>query len=124
MFLVDQYRNFDLTMCEDCKIPDEQRLLIKLLRGYETASRPVYNASHSVTIKYGLTLVQISDMVSHVIELNECAWAIALVSARSGQARILHSCIHIYVPQRKQKRRYFSFEIQENTFSGNIFVLS
>ena len=50
--------------CDGCKIPDEQRLLVDLLAGYETASRPVFNASHTVTVKFGLTLVQISDMVS------------------------------------------------------------
>ncbi len=43
---------------------DEQRLLDKILHDYNTASRPVYNASHKVTVKFGITLTQITDMVS------------------------------------------------------------
>lgn len=45
------------------RIPDEQRLLRQLLHQYDTAARPVYNASHTVTVKFGLTLTQIADMV-------------------------------------------------------------
>ncbi|XP_053406202.1 neuronal acetylcholine receptor subunit alpha-2-like isoform X1 [Mercenaria mercenaria] len=46
-----------------CFIPtDEQRLLDKLLTSYNPASRPVYNASDTVTVKFGLTLAQVSDM--------------------------------------------------------------
>ena len=49
-----------------CFIPtDEQRLLDKLLTAYNPASRPVYNASDTVTVKFGLTLAQVSDMVCH-----------------------------------------------------------
>ena len=48
-----------------CAVPtDEQRLLDKLLTGYNPASRPVYNASEIVTVKFGITLTQVSDMVS------------------------------------------------------------
>lgn len=35
-----------------------------LLANYDSASRPVYNASHTVVVKFGLTLAQIADMVS------------------------------------------------------------
>ncbi len=45
------------------KLPDEQLLLSKILRNYDTASRPVFNASHTVTVKFGYTLTQIADMV-------------------------------------------------------------
>lgn len=48
------------------KIPDEQRLLEKILDNYNTAARPVYNASRNVTISYGMTLIQISDMVKYL----------------------------------------------------------
>jgi hypothetical protein len=44
-------------------IPDEQRLLETLLSDYNPAARPVYNASHIVLVKFGITLAQISDMV-------------------------------------------------------------
>jgi hypothetical protein len=35
-----------------------------MLHNYEPASRPVYNASDVVLVKFGLTLAQIFDMVS------------------------------------------------------------
>ncbi|GFO05212.1 neuronal acetylcholine receptor subunit alpha-4 [Plakobranchus ocellatus] len=48
------------------QVPDEQVLMEKLMIGYHRYSRPVVNASYTVTVKFGLTLVQISDMVSAV----------------------------------------------------------
>ena len=39
--------------------------MANLLAHYEPASRPVFNASHIVTVSFGLTLTQISDMVRH-----------------------------------------------------------
>ena len=45
------------------RLPDEQKLLNRILQNYDTAARPVYNASHTVTVKFGLTLTQIADMV-------------------------------------------------------------
>lgn len=56
-----------------CVVPtDEQRLLDKLLHGYNPASRPVYNASDVVTVKFGFTLTQVSDMdeVNQVLTTN------------------------------------------------------
>ncbi|XP_050402291.1 neuronal acetylcholine receptor subunit alpha-10 [Patella vulgata] len=44
------------------EIPDEQRLLNHLLRGYERSVRPVRHANNTVLIKMGLTLTQIFDM--------------------------------------------------------------
>ena len=53
--------------CDDVLLdenaPDEQRLLSALLSRYEPASRPVHNASDAVSVRFGLTLAQISDMV-------------------------------------------------------------
>lgn len=46
------------------KIPDEQRLLHKLMANYDQSVRPVYNITHSVLVNFSLTLVQIMDMVS------------------------------------------------------------
>ncbi|ESP05440.1 hypothetical protein LOTGIDRAFT_52159, partial [Lottia gigantea] len=43
-------------------IPDEQRLLNYILRGYEKSVRPVRQANTAVLIKMGLTLTQIFDM--------------------------------------------------------------
>ena len=43
-------------------IPDEQLLISRLLRNYDPASRPVYNASTNVLIHFGLSLIQICDM--------------------------------------------------------------
>ena len=45
-------------------IPDEQRLLTKIQRNYDSRVRPVYNSTHRVTVKFALTLVQIIDVVS------------------------------------------------------------
>lgn len=46
------------------RIPDEQRLLRKLMANYDQSVRPVFNISHSVVVNFSLTLVQIMDMVS------------------------------------------------------------
>ncbi|XP_064619930.1 neuronal acetylcholine receptor subunit alpha-10-like isoform X2 [Lineus longissimus] len=53
-------------------IPDEQRLMEVMFRNYEPASRPVYNASAVVLVKFGITLTQISDMdeVNQVLTTN------------------------------------------------------
>ena len=45
-------------------IPDEQRLLRKMFRTYDNSVRPVYNATSNVVVNFGLTLIQIMDMVS------------------------------------------------------------
>lgn len=44
--------------------PDEQKLIFELLNNYDSAVRPVYNASRSVGITFSLSLIQISDMVT------------------------------------------------------------
>lgn len=49
---------------EMANIPDEQRLMNHIMRGYEKAVRPVRNATTAVIIRMGLTLTQIFDMVS------------------------------------------------------------
>jgi hypothetical protein len=43
--------------------PDEQKLIYLLLNNYDSAVRPVFNASKSVLITFSLSLIQISDMV-------------------------------------------------------------
>lgn len=48
-------------------LPDEQILISKLLRNYDPAARPVYNASKPVVIKFGFALIQICDMVAYFI---------------------------------------------------------
>jgi len=45
------------------ELPDEQRLLMKLLRSYDPGIRPVFNVSQNVVVNFSLTLVQIMDMV-------------------------------------------------------------
>ena len=42
----------------------EQRLMNILLRNYEKSVRPVRRASDTVSVRMGLTLTQIFDMVS------------------------------------------------------------
>ena len=46
--------------------PTEQRLMHALLGRYETAVRPVHNASDAVVVRMGLTLTQIFNMVSRL----------------------------------------------------------
>ncbi|XP_052098173.1 neuronal acetylcholine receptor subunit alpha-2-like [Mytilus californianus] len=54
------------------RIPDEQKLLEVLLKDYNPGARPVFNASHILLAKFGLTLIQISDMdeVNQVLTTN------------------------------------------------------
>lgn len=49
---------------DDLDSPTEQRLMRHLLRRYETAVRPVRNASETVIVRMGLTLTQIFNMVN------------------------------------------------------------
>ncbi len=53
------------------RLPDEQRLMHRILNNYDTAARPVFNASHTVTVKFGYTLTQIADMV-YKTQLSDC----------------------------------------------------
>ena len=46
-------------------LTDEQRLLTKLMKDYDHSTRPVLNASHPVTVRLGITLNQIFDLVSY-----------------------------------------------------------
>lgn len=43
---------------------EEQRLLYKLMRNYDRSSRPVYRAQTPVTIRLGISLTQVLDIVS------------------------------------------------------------
>lgn len=54
----------------DVPLTDEQRLYRKLRSNYDPSTRPVYNASHPVTVKIGITLTQIFDLVSGVHSSN------------------------------------------------------
>jgi len=51
------------SISHDDKMPDEQRLLVKLLRSYDPGIRPVFNVTQNVVVNFSLTLVQIMDMV-------------------------------------------------------------
>ncbi|UJR24828.1 hypothetical protein I4U23_006201 [Adineta vaga] len=53
---------YHLAFNESDLIPDEQRLLAQLLRNYDPSARPVYNASDTVSIAFGIALTQLSDM--------------------------------------------------------------
>ena len=44
-------------------MPDEQRLFYTLMTGYEKAIRPTKKSSEAVTVKLGITLTQIMDIV-------------------------------------------------------------
>jgi hypothetical protein len=54
---------YHLALNESDSIPDEQRLMAQLLRNYDPSARPVYNASNTVSVAFGIALTQLSDMV-------------------------------------------------------------
>ena len=43
-------------------IPGEQKLIMQLLRNYDPDSRPVFNSSRSITVRFGLSLIHINDI--------------------------------------------------------------
>jgi len=80
----------------DENAPDEQRLLSALLSRYEPASRPVHNASDAVSVQFGLTLAQISDMVckaavSFLANVNSCSCSLYVV-VRPSVCRLSSVC--------------------------------
>ncbi len=56
---------YHLAFNDSDSIPDEQRLMAQLLRNYDPSARPVYNASNTVSVAFGIALTQLSDMVCH-----------------------------------------------------------
>lgn len=50
------------------RVPDEQRLFQEIMEGYEIAVRPSTNTSGVITVKFGLRLNQIIDLVGVSIE--------------------------------------------------------
>ena len=54
---------YHLAFNDSDSIPDEQRLMAQLLRNYDPSARPVYNASNTVSVAFGIALTQLSDMV-------------------------------------------------------------
>ena len=64
------YQNyFNSDDLSDVNLPDEQILINKLLKFYDPAARPVFNASQPVIIKFSFALIQICDMVFMMIFL-------------------------------------------------------
>ena len=45
-------------------VPDETRLFRRLMRDYESSTRPILNASQTLMIDFELTLTQNTDLVS------------------------------------------------------------
>jgi hypothetical protein len=57
------YPYYKIAFNDSDAIPDEQRLMSQLLRNYDPSARPVYNASNTVSVAFGIALTQLSDMV-------------------------------------------------------------
>ena len=58
------YVNYVINVCSGCAGgPNEKRLLANLLDKYNTLERPVANESDPVIVSFGLTLMQIIDVV-------------------------------------------------------------
>ncbi|CAF3368314.1 unnamed protein product [Rotaria socialis] len=53
---------YHIALNDSDSIPDEQRLMAQLLRNYDPSARPVYNASNTVNVAFGIALAQLSDM--------------------------------------------------------------
>lgn len=64
------YPHYHLAMNDSDSIPDEQRLMAQLLRNYDPSARPVYNASNTVSVAFGIALTQLSDMVRFIFDTN------------------------------------------------------
>ncbi len=54
----------DQNISDYYELPDEQRLIYETLYMYDSAARPVFNASKSVNLKFGISLIQICDLVN------------------------------------------------------------
>jgi hypothetical protein len=63
--MLNYYHNpyYNLAFNDSDSMPDEQRLMGQLLRNYDPSARPVYNASDTVSVSFGIALTQLSDMV-------------------------------------------------------------
>ena len=57
------YDNNAGNISNEINYPDEQVLIYRLLRNYDPAARPVFNASKIVTVKFSFSLIQICDLV-------------------------------------------------------------
>ena len=73
---------------EKSVLTDEQRLLTRLLRDYDHNTRPVFNASHAVVVKLGITLNQIFDLVCHGYRCTSVAQKLSLTE-RCWSTRIV-----------------------------------
>jgi hypothetical protein len=47
------------------RMPEEQQLIAHLLSNYDMATRPVFNASDATEVRFGMSYIQICDMVCH-----------------------------------------------------------
>ncbi|CAF0994551.1 unnamed protein product, partial [Didymodactylos carnosus] len=59
----DMQQVYEYTYNDSDIVPDEQRLMAQLLRNYDPSARPVYNASNTVSVAFGISLTQLSDML-------------------------------------------------------------
>ena len=60
-----KYSDFTFLFPDGVALSDEKRLIKHLLDNYETVGkvgRPVYNTSQTISVKYGLALIQILDL--------------------------------------------------------------
>lgn len=65
----------------------------RILHNYDTAARPVLNASHTVTVNFGFTLTQLSDMVQpHGVPIASGCEALKLEDTNQGQIQVHMGC--------------------------------
>ncbi|XP_076465482.1 neuronal acetylcholine receptor subunit alpha-10-like [Babylonia areolata] len=89
------------------RLTDEQRLYRQLRKNYDPFTRPVFNASHAVVVKIGITLTQIFDLdeKNQVLTTNvwlDHEWHDAKLQWRpedySGLTVLRIPCQHIWKP--------------------------
>ncbi len=75
-----QHKFYDVHEDLNLSWADEQRLITRLLNNYDTAARPVFNASKSVPITFSLSLIQILDMDERNQILTANVWLEQVIS--------------------------------------------
>lgn len=94
--------------------PDEQKLIFELLNNYDSAVRPVFNASKPVGISFSLSLIQISDMVTFILNLNKSNHALQVffVYLQDEKNQILTANVWIEQVRINQLVRSVNFVLQ------------
>ena len=75
----------------ESEMTEEQMLLYRLMRGYDSATRPVFQATKPVRIRLGISLTQVLDVVSIISLINHtcCSLNVLQVALHSTTVIIM-----------------------------------